>query len=249
MPPLQVMFDGVSYWLWDGFHRRWAADRAGLEKLPCIVTDGTQQDAQWASYGANATHGMRRTNADKAKAVKAALRHPTASKMSDDKIAEHVGVHRNTILKYREELTSTNCASREGRDGRTINTANIGRAASSIKEAATPKPEVEVTELPVNPEPDSTSTPNTPPAAPPPAGFDRRSFFVDLLEVIEEFLRTKECVTPKVREQWDGVAAIEQIVKLGRALSIHGIQLIEDFRAWDGYAETTPRTIREMLDE
>jgi ParB-like chromosome segregation protein Spo0J len=144
MPPLEVMFDGASYWLWDGFHRRWGAERAGLEKLPCNVTNGTREDAQWASYGANVTHGLRRTNSDKAKAIRAALKHPNAK--SDDLVAEHVGVHRNTVLKYRQEMTSTNCASREGRDGRTINTANIGKSK--------PPPE------PVDDEPDEPDEPD-----------------------------------------------------------------------------------------
>jgi len=132
MPPLEVKFDGASYWLWDGFHRRWGADRAGLEKLPCNVTNGTQQDAQWASYGANVTHGLRRSNPDKAKAVKAALRHPNGPKMSDSQIAEHVGVSMPTVSKYRAELETTSnilkSDSRTGRDGRTINTANIGKS-------------------------------------------------------------------------------------------------------------------------
>lgn len=133
MPPLQVMFDGVSYWLWDGFHRRWAADRAGLDKLPCIVTDGTREDAQWASYGANCSHGLRRTNADKAKAVKAALRHPNGAKTSDRQIAEHVGVSPSTVAKFRGELESSvqigQIDSRTvNRNGTTykMNTAKIG---------------------------------------------------------------------------------------------------------------------------
>lgn len=139
MPPLEVMFDGASYWLWDGFHRRWGAERAGLDKLPCNVTDGTQQDAQWASYGANAIHGLRRTNPDKQKAVKAALRHPNGPGKSNVEIAEHCGVDEKTVRKYRDELVSTSeipkSDSRAGGDGRTIDTTNIGKTK--------PAPEVE----------------------------------------------------------------------------------------------------------
>lgn len=136
MPPLEVMFDGASYWLWDGFHRRWGAERAGLEKLPCNVTNGTREDAQWASYGANKSHGLRRFNCDKQKAVKAALRHPNGPKMSDRQIAEHCGVGSTMVLKYRSELTATaqieQSPQRTGRDGRTINTANIGKPRSPV---------------------------------------------------------------------------------------------------------------------
>ena len=144
MPPLQVMFDGVSYWLWDGFHRRWAAERAGLEKLPCIITEGTQQDAQWASYSANIAHGLRRSNPDKAKAVKAAVRHPNAAKMSDRKLAQYVCVDDKTVAKYRAELESTaeipQSPTRTGRDGRTINTANIGKRHEPQIETPMPSP-------------------------------------------------------------------------------------------------------------
>lgn len=106
MPPLDVMFDGASFWLWDGFHRRWGAERAGLEKVKCVVTKGTQKDAQWASLAANQAHGLRRSSADKAKAVKAALRHSRGVRMSDSRIAAHVGVDDKTVAKYRAELES-----------------------------------------------------------------------------------------------------------------------------------------------
>lgn len=131
MPPLDVMFDGTDYWLWDGFHRRFGADHAGLEKLPCNVTNGTREDAQWASYGANKSHGLRRLNCDKQKAVKAALRHPKGPKCSNVELAEHCGVGESMVRKYRDEMESTSqitkSDTRTGRDGRTINTANIGK--------------------------------------------------------------------------------------------------------------------------
>ena len=153
LPPLEVMFDGTDYWLWDGFHRRFGADNAGLDKLPCNVTDGTREDAQWASYGANATHGLRRTNEDKAKAVRAALRHPEGAKRSDNDIAKHVGVSDKTVAKYRAETVPTSeipkSTERIGADGRTINTANIG------KKTKPPEPDQDdPLDFPDGPEPD-----------------------------------------------------------------------------------------------
>jgi hypothetical protein len=140
MPPLEVKFDGASYWLWDGFHRRWGADRAGLEKLPCNVTNGTQQDAQWASYGANKDHGLRRGNEDKKKAVKAALRHPNGPKCSDHDLAEHCGVAVNTVCKYRAELVASMQIAQIDtrtvtRNGKTYeqNTANIGKGKLDVR--------------------------------------------------------------------------------------------------------------------
>jgi hypothetical protein len=76
---------------------------------------------------------------DKAKAVTAALLHPKGAGMSDRQIAEYIGVSSNTVLKYRDELVSTaqiaQSDSRVGRDGRTIDTSNIGKAAQMIAAA------------------------------------------------------------------------------------------------------------------
>ena len=130
-PPVCVVFDGTDYWLWDGFHRRWAAVQSKIAKLKCVVTKGTREDARWLSYGANQDHGLPRTNEDKRKAVVAALKHPNGAKMSDRQIADHVGVNHATVGRYRSQLVSTvemqQSPTRTGRDGRTINTANIGR--------------------------------------------------------------------------------------------------------------------------
>ena len=60
-----------------------------------------------------------------------ALKHPRGAKMSDGKISKHVGVDDKTVAKYRAELQSTSeipkSSRRTGRDGRTIDTSNIGR--------------------------------------------------------------------------------------------------------------------------
>jgi len=129
-PPAVVFFDGADYWLADGFHRWHAANKNDLDGIYCEIHNGTVDDARWYSYAANQTHGQRRSNADKEKAVKAALLHPKGAGMSDTSIAEHVGVDVKTVGKYRSELVSTmeipESTSRQGRDGRTINTTNIG---------------------------------------------------------------------------------------------------------------------------
>ena len=104
MPPVVVFFDGADYWLVDGFHRRFAAIKANSNKIHCEVHEGTRKDARWYSYSANQTHGLRRSNADKAKAVKAALKHPKGAKMSDSAVAAYVGVSDKTVAKYRGEL-------------------------------------------------------------------------------------------------------------------------------------------------
>ena len=137
MPPLTVFYDGTAYWLADGFHRFLANKRIDCEYVFAEVHQGTVQDAQWHSFGANAAHGLRRTTADKEKAVRAALAHPKGVGMSDRDLAQHVGVTNKTVGKYRSEMESTEeipqLATRTGRDGRTPKTSNIGRRRSPAK--------------------------------------------------------------------------------------------------------------------
>ena len=137
-PPLDVVFDGSSYWLVDGFHRRWAAVKAKVKTFKCKVVQGTREDARWLSYGCNKDHGLPRTNEDKVKAVLAALKHPKANGKSDRQIAEHVGVSHMTVKRHRPTVTELQSDIRTGRDGRTINTANIGQnqKAEAIARAA-----------------------------------------------------------------------------------------------------------------
>src|SRR5262245_35093918 len=71
--PLDVFHDGAVYWLADGFHRFYRAREAKLATLHCRVHQGTQRDAILFAAGANASHGLRRTNADKRLAVEKLL--------------------------------------------------------------------------------------------------------------------------------------------------------------------------------
>jgi hypothetical protein len=68
---------------------------------------------------------------DKQKAVKAALLHPNGAKMSDRQLAEYLGVADVTVGRHRKEMESTatllQSTERTGRDGRTIDTSNIGK--------------------------------------------------------------------------------------------------------------------------
>src|SRR5689334_5963689 len=75
-PPVVVFHDGQDYWLADGFHRFTAADGAGLTHIEADVRQGTQRDAILYSVGANAEHGVRRSNDDKRRSVQRLLDDP-----------------------------------------------------------------------------------------------------------------------------------------------------------------------------
>lgn len=91
-PPMVVFHDGADYWLADGFHRWHAYNAAGKASAEVDVRAGTVRDAVLFSLGANGAHGLRRTNADKRKAVESMLADPEWSAWSDHKIADVCGV-------------------------------------------------------------------------------------------------------------------------------------------------------------
>ena len=129
-PPVVVYHDGAKYWLADGFHRLNAAHRSGkFAEIPADIKPGTRRDAVLYAAGANASHGLRRTNEDKKRAVKALLEDEEWSKWSDREIARRCHVTHPFVGDMRKELTGNGFQStsqRTGADGRTINTANIG---------------------------------------------------------------------------------------------------------------------------
>jgi hypothetical protein len=150
-PPLVVFHDGENYWLADGFHRISAALQTfPNDPIEVEVIQGTLADAQWYSFSVNKAHGLRRTNEDKERVVKAALQHPKAVQLSSRQMAEHCGVSEFMIRKYRDRATAIESQStpansqpsdhtrkRKGRDGRTINTAKIGKEKKNAKNRRT----------------------------------------------------------------------------------------------------------------
>lgn len=72
-PPVTVFFDGVDYYLADGFHRLLAVKRLAKTSITANVESGTLRDAILFSLSANSDHGLRRSNADKRKCVETLL--------------------------------------------------------------------------------------------------------------------------------------------------------------------------------
>lgn len=101
-PPVVVFFDGDKYWLADGWHRFLAHQRIGMLKIHERVELGTKRDAMLYSFGANATHGLPRTNADKRRAVSLMLADPEWVKWSDSEIARRCCVSQPFVGKLRE---------------------------------------------------------------------------------------------------------------------------------------------------
>lgn len=124
LPALDVFYDGAEYWLADGFHRWHAYQSSEIEKGHCEVRSGTLRDAVLFSVGANAKHGLRRSNDDKRKSVGMLLDDAEWVARSDVWIAEQCGVSDKTVAGLRIERehgseirTSSPTKTRTGRNG------------------------------------------------------------------------------------------------------------------------------------
>ena len=104
-PPVVVFYDGTTYWLADGFHRYFANKRTKRDNLQAEIHKGTQRDAILYSVGANATHGMRRSNHDKHKAILTLLEDKQWTQWSDSEIAKRCGVSPTTVGAQRSILS------------------------------------------------------------------------------------------------------------------------------------------------
>lgn len=133
-PAVTVFHDGKTYWLADGFHRiaarnLVASKHAGTDiqkewsVIDADIHAGTRHDAiKWA-IGANKKNGLRRTNADKQIAVRAALDHPAMQSMSDQAIADVAGVSQPMVSAMRRQFKSVLNSSPNQANHKAANTA------------------------------------------------------------------------------------------------------------------------------
>jgi hypothetical protein len=151
-PPVVVFFDGKDRWLADGFHRYFGAKTAGLKSILEKIIPGTNQHAFEYSLGANHSHGLKRTNADKRHAVELALKNAVLGKQSDNAIAQACAVSqpfvsdvRKSIFKRIEDRPAQKIVTRNGTTYEQ-DTSNIGKTASKDV-APTPPPPAETAEM------------------------------------------------------------------------------------------------------
>jgi len=105
-PPTVFSDDDVNYHLADGFHRIEAYRLAHRDKqeIECEVKLGGHDLALLFACGANASHGQRRTNADKEKSVLLLLRSEIWSRWSNHEIARRCAVSHPFVGKVRDHL-------------------------------------------------------------------------------------------------------------------------------------------------
>jgi hypothetical protein len=156
-PPVEVFEDDGIYWLADGFHRHAAAVKAGIPTLMANIRKGSKRDALLHSVGANADHGLRRTNADKRRAVRRLLVDAEWQSWGDNEIARRCRVSQPFVASIRRASSNglkmpTRRAQRNG----TTYSIRTGRIGAKPKAG------------PQLPPSDSTPAPATGAEAPPP---------------------------------------------------------------------------------
>ncbi len=105
-PPVELVTDGTNTWLADGWHRFLAARANGEAEISANIHRGTLRDAVLLSVGANTRHGLRRTNADKQRAVRILLTDDEWQNKSAREIARQCGVSHQMVQNVRDQLVA-----------------------------------------------------------------------------------------------------------------------------------------------
>lgn len=102
-PPKVVCVDG-RYLCWDGNHTLAAHKSMGHDEIEVELHEGSKKDAKLLAAGSNATHGLKRSNADKRAAVKAILTDTEFYNCSNSKVAKICKVSSVFVAKTRTKL-------------------------------------------------------------------------------------------------------------------------------------------------
>lgn len=143
-PAVTVFHDPAGvYWLADGFHRLAVARQMGQRRIMADVREGVWVDALRFALGANGAHGLRRTNADKAFAVKVAYERRAELGLPNvpaaNMIADLVGVHHTFAAKQLATVASwASAMERTGADGKTRDLPPVPVRSQVVKAANAP---------------------------------------------------------------------------------------------------------------
>jgi ParB-like nuclease domain len=109
-PPIDVFYDGSTYWIGDGFHRVSAVKSVGLTEIDANVQDGGPEEALVFAAGANKLHGVRREAGDISKAIRVLLLMPkwytpeAPKRGQQAEIARWVGVTQQAVYAVIEQM-------------------------------------------------------------------------------------------------------------------------------------------------
>ena len=225
-PPVLVYFDGISYYLTDGYHRLLAHKRAEKVSILCNVVQGTLRDAVFHSTGVNSAHGMRRTYADKRKAVMTLLDDFEWEGMSNGQIAKHCHVSSTFVSDLRKGV---------GKDtSETVKyTSPSGKVMEKKKAPGRAAKEPELKEPAKQDQPTDTN--------------DQREEAIDFLLAENEELKARVAVVAMEGTPEEKQAATEMITELREELRITKIELAAVKQSRDQYQSENSQLKKQVL--
>lgn len=151
LPAVTIYFDGSEYWLADGFHRYHAHRKIGALEIDADVHNGQRRDAVLHSVGANSSHGLRRTNEDKRRAVETLMGDSEWSQWADREIARVCGVSTPFVGSIRRPAVAVKQQNnREKSAAKRVQ--RVESDSTSIKATPAPAPSIPVAAIePVTP--------------------------------------------------------------------------------------------------
>lgn len=133
-PVIAFKDDEGLIWLADGFHRVEAAKKAGKEKVYAIIESGGLRAAILYSCGANSSHGLKRSNADKNKAVETLLNDGEWQAWNNSEIARRTG----TSIEFVRQRRAVICPETENGTKVTRNGKEYTQSARKPKKQQAP---------------------------------------------------------------------------------------------------------------
>lgn len=109
LSPLKLMYDGENHWLFDGFHTREAAVKAGRSTAFVDVYEGTLEDARWAACFIQMERGLSLTASDRRRAISQAVKMngDRTPPLSQRALARMLGVGRFTVRYHYDKLVES----------------------------------------------------------------------------------------------------------------------------------------------
>lgn len=119
-PPLVAYGTKKKAIVSEGFHRAEVYRLEEVAEVEVELREGGKEEAKLNALGSNKNHGLRRSNADKRRAVESTL--TMRPKWTDGKVADHCGVTQPFVSEIRQQVITVMTSEpqeREGKDGRT----------------------------------------------------------------------------------------------------------------------------------
>ncbi len=223
-PPVLVYFDGINYYLTDGYHRLLAHKRAEKVSILCNVVQGTLRDAIFHSTGVNTDHGMRRTYADKRKAVMTLLDDFEWEGMGNSQIAKHCHVSPTFVSDLRKGV---------GKDtGDTVKyKTSTGKVMEKKKAPGRPAKEPELKG----------------PEIVPPVQDDQNQEAIDMLLAENEELKARVAIVAMDGTPEEKQAATDLINELREELRITKIELAAVKQSRDQYQSENSQLKKQVM--